>query len=402
MSEDFEKQKAEKREHPVVKSIGWLITAVCMVWVGWMARSVMPESIVEDDGAAAAMAAAVVPVVEVVEVRELSLSAPLEYIGRVEPMQDVSLRAQIDGYIHEVHFEEGALVKAGDLLYSIDPERYEARVAVRKAEIGQAVAALDRADRYLKRLEQSDARAIVQRDLDTARSDVDQARAAIKQAEANLVLAEYDLKHTKIIAPIGGKIGRTSVYKGDYVAPSLGTLARIVQMDPIRVSFPVTDRDFLKLRENNGTRPLEERLRIRLRLPTGTIPEVEGKHDFEDNVMSADTATILARARFDNPQGLLVPDGYVTVLADLADAPPMPTITQDALITQTDGDYVYVVDGEGIANLRRVKSGAVLDGMVPVTEGLKAGERVVIKGMQKVVQGTPVEVATVQKGAESK
>ena len=396
MSEELERAKAAKREHPVAKVMGWLVTAVCLLWLGWMARALAPQKPAGGAPSLAAMmgGAGGPPPVEVQTVEEAEMNPPHAYIGRVEPIQDVELRAQIGGYVEQVHFKEGARVKAGDLLFTIDAEQYEARVAVRKAEIGQAEAALDRAERYLQRLERSDARAITQADLDTARSDVAQGRAAVKQAVANLALAEIDLKHTRIIAPIDGRVGRTVANVGDYVSPSLGALVRIVQVDPIRIAFSVTDKDYLKAIEKFGTERVQDALRIRYRLPTGTVSDGVGTRDFEDNTMSADTATLSVRARFPNAHGLLVPDGYVTILVDLANTTKSPVIPQEAMQTDREGHFVYVVDEAGIAQRRAVTTGAIVEGRVAVTAGLKTGERVVVQGVQKVIPGQPVTLAS--------
>jgi membrane fusion protein (multidrug efflux system) len=398
MDEQVEKAGMRK-ERPVVKVLGWLVTAACLLWLGWMARALVPQAPKDAPGAPSAMAAMMggagaPPQVSVTEIREEAINPTFTYIGRVEPIQDVSVRAQIDGYVQSVHFTEGSLIKAGELLFTIDPERYEARVAVRKAEIGQAEAALDRAVRYLKRLETSDERAITQKDLDTARSDVAQGEAAVKQAQANLRLAEIDLKHTRIIAPITGKIGRTVAHVGDYVAPALGDLVRIVQVDPIRVAFSVTDKEYLAMREKLANDASQEALRFRLQLPTGTVLDLTGAQDFKDNAMSPDTATLSIRVRFDNQQDLLVPDGYVTVLVDLANPPRGLSVPQQALVTDQAGDLVYVIDADGTAQARRVKTGALTDGWVAVVSGVEKGERVVVNGVQKVVPGKPVQVAS--------
>lgn len=393
MSEELELAKANKKEHPVIKGIGAVTLAAVCLGVGWLARSVVPGKTVDPVAAAhAAMAAKglAAPAVEVKTVAEMALNPPREYIARVEPIQDVALRAQVDGYIKQVHFEEGSLVKAGDLLFTIDPEQYEARVAVRKAEITQAEAALDRAERLLKRLESSDERAIVPSDLDKARSDVAAGKAAVASAKANLVLAEIDLKRTRIVAPITGRVGRTVANVGDYVAPSIGTLVRIVQTDPIRVAFSMTDKDYLGVRERVGDAEPQDALRFRLRLPTGTVPALTGRRDYEDNAMSADTATLSVRIRFDNKEGLLVPDGYVTMLVDLASPARVPVAQQEAVLADAEGPFVYVVDAQGKAERRRVELGIKADGVIAVTKGLKAGERMVTAGAQKLVPGVPV------------
>lgn len=174
-----------------------------------------------------------------------ALNPPATFVGHVEPVRDVDLRAQIDGYVKAVHFQEGALVRVGDPLFRDRPEQYEARVALRRAEIAQAEAALDRAERYQKRLGGLRRAGASRRPTSTRRAAASYgSRAAIQQAKANLALAEIDLKHTRIVAPIDGRIGRTVANVGDFVSPSLGTLVRIVQVDPIRVVFSVTDRDY--------------------------------------------------------------------------------------------------------------------------------------------------------------
>jgi len=130
-----------------------------------------------------------------------------------------------------------------------------------------------------------------------------------------------------------------------------------------------------------------------LRLPTGTVPDMTGSLDYEDNAMSAETATLSVRARFSNAQGFLVPNGYVTVLVDLADAPKRPAVPQEALVTDRDGKFAYVVDQEGKAQVRRVETGVTENGRVAIRSGVTAGEQVVVQGVQKVVPGQPVLVA---------
>jgi membrane fusion protein (multidrug efflux system) len=392
MSEEHD--QAVKREHPVAVGAGWLMAAVCLVGLGWLGRGMMPAT---GAGGPSPMMMGpppgMAPLVVAQAVTEEALNPPATFIGHVEPVRDVDLRAQIDGYVTEVSFKEGALVRAGDALFTINPEQYEARVALRRAEQAQAEAALDRAERFQKRLEASDARGVSQADVDTARSDVAQGRAAVQQAKANLALAEIDLKHTRIVAPIDGRIGRTVANVGDFVSPSLGTLVRIVQFDPIRVVFSVTDREYLKVRESIAETAMQGTLRVRLKLPTGTILDVTGIRDFENNEMSAETATLPVRVRFDNSQGLLVPNGYVTVLIDQAAPKKWPVVSQAALVRDREGPLVYVVGQDGLAYLRRVETGSELDGRVELRQGVAVGERVVVQGVQKVTPGQPVQVA---------
>lgn len=395
------KQIDEKaKEHWFARGVGWLVASVCLVWLGWIAHEMMPPPAKEGGAQPGAAGAGGAPLVMVQVAEAMALNPPREYIGHVEPIQNVELRAQIEGYVKEIHFAEGAMVKAGDLLFTIDPERYEARVALRQAEIGQAEAELDRAERYLKRLEVSDVRAITQTDMDKARSDVAQGRAGVKQAKANLTLAEIDLKHTKIFAPIAGQVGRTVANVGDYVSPALGTLLRIVQIDPVRVVFSVTDRDYIHLIENTDGRVDKSALRIRLRLPTGTIPDIEGVRDFENNMMSEDTATLPILARFDNTKGLLIPGGYVTVLTDQPNMKKYPVVRQSALMADKEGGTIFTVDADGVAQLKRVTAGVSHNGRVEITSGLEPGERVIIEGVQKARSGQPVQIKNAEEAKQ--
>jgi membrane fusion protein (multidrug efflux system) len=383
---------SEKREHPIAKGLGWLMASACLFGLGWLVRGWMPPA--AGAGGPPQMMGpppgAPVPVVAQAA-EEAALNPPVTFIGHVEPVRDVDLRAQIDGYVEEVSFQEGSMVKAGDVLFTIDSEQYQARVALRQAELAQAEAALDRAERYQKRLEASDARGISQANLDTAKSDAMQGRASIQQAKANLALAEIDLKHTRMVAPIDGRIGRTAANVGDFVSPTLGTLVRIVQVDPIRVVFSVTDREYLKVRESIADEAVQDALRVRLKLPTGTILDVTGMRDFENNEMSAETATLPVRVRFKNADGLLVPNGYVTVMIDQAAPKKWPTVSQSALVHDREGQLVYVVGADGKAQARRVETGSQLDGRVEIRKGLGVGEQVVVQGVQKVVPGQPVQ-----------
>jgi len=379
----------------------WTVAAVCFGTLGWFARQATFKPPAMANPMAAMMGGAGGPPAVVVEtVAEEAINPPRSFVGHVEPLQEVELLARVNGYVREIHFQEGARVNAGDLLFTIDDEEYAARLEQRRAELVRAEAELDQADRYLKRLVSSDVRGVSQAELDKARSDEAQAKAMILQAKANMSLAEIDLKHTKLLAPIAGKIGKVLAHTGDYVSPSAGALAKIVQVDPIRVVFSVADRDFLTFKQHVAATGSEQSVRTRLTLPGGTEYGATGAWDFVDNTMSAATATLPVRVRFANPDGLLVPNGYVTVLVDQADAPRRPVVDQRAVVRDLQGTFVFVVGANELVEQRRVKLGDSADGRVAVADGLAAGERVVVEGVQKVMPGKPVAVSVVPpKGA---
>jgi len=385
-------EKSPKKEHPIAKFFGVMFTALCAFIIGFIVKGMMP---VPSGGMPPGMMPPPPgdPLVKVESAELGILNPPVSFIGHVEPVRDVDLKARITGYVTKVNFIEGSMVKEGDLLFEIDPEPYEATVAVRKAELAQAQAEVDQAESYLKRLNGSDTRGITQSDLDKALSDVAGGKAKVEQARAILRLADIDLKHCRITAPIDGKIGRTIANIGDYVAPSVGTLARIVQVDPIRVVFSVTDREYVGIREKIAEDKLNDELRLRIKLPTGTIPDMVGQRDFEDNEMSATTASLPVRVKFDNGDGLLVPNSYVTVLIDAKTPAKYPVVSQSALGTDAEGDFVYVIGADGKAQKRRVKIGDVENGRIELHGGVKAGERVAVEGVLFLSDGAAVRVS---------
>ena len=367
--------------------------------LGWFAYSFFGVA-----GGKVGRSSAAVPYVALGEVTEEKFNPPEEFVGHVEPVQEVDILPQVEGYLAKTHFEEGSLVKEGDLLFQIDSERYVAVRNLRKAEIAQAEskvasaeAALDRSVRYLKRMKSTDERGITQTELDSAETDhascvaeLASAKAAVRQAEANLALAEYDVRHSEIRAPITGRIGKAFLHPGDYVAPSKGVLARIVQLDPVRVSFPMTDRAWLRRREEAvrlGADPAQVR-RIRLVLPHGAVYPDCGSWAFEDNEMSAETATLQLRASFPNAKGLLVPNTYVRILEDNARPETVTVVPNSALVKDKEGlPAVWVVAADMTASLRTIEVGRSDGGVTKVLSGLRPGESVVSEGTHKVVAG---------------
>jgi len=342
------------------------------------------------------------PTVILHTVEKADLAVSREYIGRVEPIQTVSLLPQISGTIEEVHFKEGSMVKEGQLLLTIDSKRYATTVALRKAELAKAEANLDRASKYLNRLKAADPRSVSATDLDQAESDVLQNRAAVEQAKASLQLAQIDLGYTRIAAPISGKAGKVNFTRGNYVTPSSGTLTSIVQMDPVRVTFSLPDRDYLDQFE--AFRSAENVYDAAIRLPNGDAYPEKGTRDFEDNVMDAKTGTITVALRFKNDRGALVPGSMVRVSVKPVTSRTVPVIPQEAILADSAGDFVYVVDGENMAHKRPVRLGAAFGRVSEVASGLEPGERIILLGLQSVrpeMKVSPAQVATNGNGTKT-
>ncbi len=334
------------------------------------------------------------PLVTVAPVTEAEVNPPVEYVARVEALRAVDLRARVEGELEKVRFEEGATVKAGDLLYVIEQATYRAEADAARARAAQARATLDKAEKYVKRLESVRSGGVSATDLETAQSDVAQSRAAFQAAEADLVQSEINLGYTTIAAPIAGRIGKNVYSRGNLVGPDSGALARIVQVDPIRVVFSVSENDLpamIRKRRSMSEEELALSGVIRLRLPDGTAYPKIGRPDFMDNEVDPATGTIALRARFDNPEGLLVPGQYVTILISLSAPLRLPVVPQAAVLEDREGRYVFVVADDGRAVKRRIETGDPLGTVWAVKQGLTVGETIVVEGVQKVRPGQPIQ-----------
>lgn len=337
--------------------------------------------------------AAAEPVVIVRQVEKFDASSvPSEYVGRVESIQSVSVKPQISGEIAKVCFKEGSVVKAGQLLFQIDPKQYEATVQLRKAELQQAEANLVTAEKYYKRVTAASERAVSATDRDTAEGNFLQAKAAVAQAKAALKLAQIDLGYCRITSPITGKIGRALYTKGNYVTPQITELASIVQMDPIRVSYPLPDRDYLdqlSLFKEDGSV-----YNTSLILSNGEKYNVPGKRDFENNRVDQTTGTIMMRLRFANKEGMLIPGEMVRVFTKPVKSHIVNAVPQTAVMADEQGDYVYVINADNTARQARVTLGREFGDLREVTSGVEAGENVAVAGLQRMRPGAKVRIET--------
>ena len=329
--------------------------------------------------------------VDAVVVKEKPVVAPEKFIARVEPIESVNIVARVEGVIEKVHFSEGSMVKKGDLLFSIERDKYEAELQLAHASLAQAKAAVTQADKYYKRLNEADKRSVSQADLDNAESALLQAKAQIKQANANIAVAKLNLDYTKITAPISGKIGRNFYTVGNTVNTTSGMLAKIVQVDPIRVIFSSTDKSYIRAMNMQQQGKVSSMVST-LTLPDGSSYTEKGKWDFVNNEMDPETGTIAVRALFANPDKLLIPGGYVYIYISPKDAKMNPVIPQSALLNDNKGYFVYSVNNEGVVAIQRVTIGKKSEGVVTVKSGLGSGEKVVVQGLQKVRSGQKVNM----------
>ena len=311
------------------------------------------------------------------------VSVSREYIGIVEPVQTVQVKPEVSAKIRRVHFRDGAFVRAGATLFTLDSAQFSAVAALRKAELASAQAGLAYAKKYLARLRASDKRSVPAADLDSAESNVARSEAAVAGAKASLQLAQNDLAHTKITAPITGKTGAVFMTQGNYAGAGT-VLAVIVQTDPIRVNISVPYNDYALGRNRS--------FHADILMPDGSIYPEQGTHDFDDNNVSTATGTIAQRWSFPNHDGLLIPGASVRVVLKPAEPVMGIMIPQSAVLSDSNGKYVYAIENAKTARMRRVSLGSEAGRMIEVTSGLEEGQSVAVQGIQMLYDGAEVSV----------
>ena len=332
-------------------------------------------------------------VLPVAKVREMPDHRVKTYPGRVVPIQRVDVIPQVSGEILEVCFSDGAQVKEGDVLYRLDQVKYQAAVKNAESKLAECKANASYAalsyERHKKLLE---TRAVSLDAVDNALSQRDSSRAALAAAQADLISAKDDLKHCTITAPITGKIGTTAKTKGNYVTSGSGVLVSIVQRDPIRVRFSVSNRELLELFYGKW-KTGRDNAEITLTLADGKTRMTGGQAEYMENSADELTDTVQIFARFDNPDFLLKVGGTVEVTV-LAKAGVMrPAIPPTAVLQDTQGPYVWVLDDAGKASRRTIARGDLVGDWMFVEKGLKLGETVVADGAHRVRRGDVVKAA---------
>lgn len=347
-------------------------------------------------GARAQQAEPPPPAVVVERVRVQEAANPAEFTARAEAIAFVDIRARVQGFLRSVAFEEGQVVKEGDLLFEIEPDLYEARLASARAEVSRAEASRLEAERSLARSRELAGRQTVARaTLDEAQAAFDIAVANVEVARAALRSAELNLSYTRIHAPIDGQIGKAALTRGNLVGPEAGVLARLVSLDPIRVVFSMTEGLLVTLRQRmaggNGLDP--SALNLTLRLPNGTDYGHPGRLEYVENEVNPQTGTVAVRAVFPNPDHILIPNQFVTLSVREREVPRLPVVPQTAVLQDRDGRFVYVVGEDQTVSMRRIETGVrVADGWA-VSEGLSGGEPVVVQGIQRLRDGLKVQPA---------
>jgi membrane fusion protein, multidrug efflux system len=336
----------------------------------------------------AAPAAAAPPAVTVITLQPTEITPGVTFNGRVVAVDTVDLRARVTGFLQERRFEEGADVEAGDLLFVIEKDPYQAVVAQRQAELASAQANKANTAAQLQRGEELVKNGNIPRsEVDLRRAQDLMAEAAIQEAQAALEQAQINLSYTDIYAAIDGRIGRADLSVGNLVGPESGVLATIVSQDPIFVTFPVSQRQLMEYRREHGD---EGPPVVRVTLPDGTLYDQPGQLDFLDVQVDPGTDTVTVRAELANPERLLVDGQFVGVRVEAGEPVAVLAVPQAALQVDQAGPYVLVVGEGDQVEARRVTLGETEGARAVVQEGLKEGERVIVEGIQKVRPGMTV------------
>ncbi|WP_132031386.1 efflux RND transporter periplasmic adaptor subunit [Aquabacter spiritensis] len=344
----------------------------------------------ENPGGAGTAGPAVAPVVMVVKAQMRPISEGAEFVGRVEAMERVDIRARVTGFLTERVFTEGQKVAAGDLLFRIEPEPFEAAVAARQAQLEGAQASLNNSDLQVARgQELFRTNNLPRATLDQRIADQQIAAAQVSAAKAALDQANIQLGYTRITSPITGRVGRSAVTVGNVVGPDSGILTTVVKDDVVKILFPVSQRLLIDLKRDtakNGERPLQ----IRIRLPDGTLYDQPGRLSFINVTADASTDSTLVQAEVPNADGLLTAGQVVGVRVEEEKGKDVLVIPQSALQLDQAGTFVLVVGADNKVEQTFVKVGTARGGQAVITEGLSPGALVITEGAQRVRPGLPV------------
>jgi RND family efflux transporter MFP subunit len=330
------------------------------------------------------------------------------YTGTLAPVQSVQVRARVAGEVREVAFLPSTDVREGELLFVIEPERYLAAVDAAEAEVQRLEAVVEERRSIFDRVERAlEKRAATPAEMIEAKARLAQAEAQRAAAEVAVRDAELDLSYTRVTSPIAGRVSRNLVDVGDLVGSGENThLTTVLQVQPIHCYFDVSERivdEYLQRRADGSIDP-EQRDRVELALassPPGAFPFV-GQLDFVDNTVDRTTGTIRVRGVFDNPDKRLFPGMFARVRAPYGTIDDAVLVREDAVGKGLSGDFVLVVDGQGVVRQRLVTLGPVVGDRVVIRAGLAADETYVAVGLNKARPGSPVTPVPLEADSTSK
>jgi len=338
-----------------------------------------------------------VPEVTVLSVTLRDTPVTYEFVGSTASSQQVEVRARVNGFLDERVYVEGGLVRQGEVMFRMDSKPFEAQLDAAMAALAQQEARLWTATANLKRVEPlAKANAVSKKDLDDARGQVNAAAASVEMARADVETATLNLGYTTIKAPVTGASSYARIQSGAYVDQQSGPLTYVAQLDPIWVDFSISEDEMLKFREEKRLGRVRSGdgsdLNIELVLADGTVYPESGRIFFADANYSTETGTFLLRATFSNPEGELRPGQFVRVRLHGIVRPEAVLVPQRAVQQGGQGFFVWIVDGDGKAQIRGVEVGDWQGDDWFVLKGLAQGDRVITDGLMRLAKGVPVKI----------
>jgi membrane fusion protein (multidrug efflux system) len=338
------------------------------------------------------------PAVSVYSIKAQPIGGYREFVARTEAFKEADLRARVEGELIERRFREGSIVEKGQVLLKIDPAAYQAALSAAKADLSSKISGEENAKRNLKRAnELIEDGYISQSDYDRLTTEDSQAKSAVKSAKASLEKAELDLSYTTITAPFTGRIGKVNYNVGNIVGQTSSALATLIITDPIFVSFQVEESFYISyLQKHQGARTAKEaEFDLSLRLPNNSEYPEKGKLNFSDTKIAEGMGTVELRTVFPNPQNLILPGLFVTLIVETLEKEEMALIPQAAVQENQQGKFVLIVGADNKVKQRHVVLGRRINAMWVVEKGVAIGESVIVEGLQKVRTG--VEVRGIEK-----
>ena len=341
---------------------------------------------------AKARASLTTPSVTIAEVQTQNVIRQFEAPARVVAKYRVEVLARISGYLTKSYFKEGDYVKAGQVLFEIEPQEYQYAAGQARANLENARAQSDYYNKQLARYEE-----LVRQDY-VAKSDYDnilaQKNAFNAQEESALNAyrdAQRNLGYTKVKAPVNGRVGIITVTVGNFVTATSGPLTTINSYEPMYVTFPLDVKDYVELVRIDKSANVDRK--VDFIFNTGRKYELQGIQDFHDNKVDETTGTITLRATFPNPKDMLIQGDFGRIVIYSNSKDDVPVVPQSATQENQEGRYVYVLDKDNLPRLSYIRtSGQTEDGMWIISEGVKKGDRIVTSGLQKIIPGKPVRI----------